>query len=240
MRREIVLDTETTGLDWAKGDRVIEIGCVELVNHIATGANFHVYIDPQRPVHPDAMRVHGITDEFLRGKPLFEAIADEFLAFIGDATLVIHNASFDIGFLNAEIGRLGHPPIEMSRVVDTLMIARRKHPGAANSLDALCARYGIDNSKRTHHGALLDSEILAEVYGELIGGRQAALGLAPAMVTTTTDANGVVTGLLRKRPMPLDQRLTAQELAAHADFVSKLGGETIWADYLGDPSRPVQ
>lgn len=236
MKREIVLDTETTGLDWAKGDRVIEIGCVELVNHIPTGAHFHVYIDPQRPVHPDAMRVHGITDEFLKGKPLFAQIADEFIAFIADATLVIHNASFDIGFLNSEIGKLGHPPISMERVVDTLMLARRKHPGAANSLDALCARYGIDNSKRTHHGALLDSEILAEVYGELIGGRQAALGLSPAMGRSTPDAAGTITDLLRKRPAPLPQRLTQDELLTHEQFVAGLTGPAVWADYLGKAS----
>lgn len=236
MKREIVLDTETTGLDWAKGDRIIEIGCVELVNHIPTGANFHVYIDPQRPVHPDAMRVHGITDEFLKGKPLFAEIAAEFNAFIADAVLVIHNAAFDIGFINAEFGRLGFDAISMDRVLDTLMIARRKHPGAANSLDALCARYGIDNSKRTHHGALLDSEILAEVYGELIGGRQAALGLAPVIANTVTDSNGVVSGLMRKRAQALPQRLSQEELNAHEKFISALGGETIWADYLGKPA----
>lgn len=237
MNREIVLDTETTGLDWAKGDRVIEIGCVELINHIPTGAHFHVYIDPQRPVHPDAMRVHGITDEFLKGKPLFAAIADDFLNFIGDATLVIHNASFDIGFLNAEITKLGHAPIGMERVIDTLMLARRKHPGAANSLDALCARYGIDNSRRTHHGALLDSEILAEVYGELIGGRQAALGLAPVIAETTIDAGGQVTGLLRRRPAPLPPRLTAEETQAHEQFIAGLSGPAVWADYLGKPGQ---
>lgn len=236
MKREIVLDTETTGLDWAKGDRVIEIGCVELVNHIPTGANFHVYIDPQRPVHPDAMRVHGITDEFLKGKPLFAQIADEFMTFIAEATLVIHNASFDIGFLNSEIGRLGHPPISIERVIDTLTLARRKHPGAANSLDALCARYGIDNSKRTHHGALLDSEILAEVYGELIGGRQAALGLSPAIGRSAPDATGITTALLRKRPAPLPQRLTQDELQTHEQFVAGLTGPSIWSDYLGKAS----
>ncbi|MGL4810463.1 MAG: DNA polymerase III subunit epsilon [Beijerinckiaceae bacterium] len=232
MQREIVLDTETTGLDWAKGDRIIEIGCVELVNHIPSGQTFHVYINPQCPVHPDAMRVHGITDEFLKDKPVFAAIADDFLGFIGDATLVIHNASFDIGFINAEIGRLGHAAIAMTRVVDTLALARRKHPGAANSLDALCARYGIDNSRRTHHGALLDSEILAEVYGELIGGRQAAFGLAPVMNGETVSNNGTVTSLLRQRPEPLPPRLTEQEQQAHAAFVAGLGSDALWKQFI--------
>ncbi|HST93475.1 MAG TPA: DNA polymerase III subunit epsilon, partial [Microvirga sp.] len=176
--REIVLDTETTGTEHATGDRVIEIGCVELLNHIPTGRTYHVYINPQRPVSAGALAVHGLSDEFLSDKPVFAAIADEFAAFIADARLVIHNAAFDVGFLNAEFARTGHKAIAMADVVDTLSMARRKHPGAANNLDALCSRYGIDNSKRTKHGALLDAEILAEVYIELIGGKQVGFDLS--------------------------------------------------------------
>ena len=175
--REIVFDTETTGLD-AGQDRIIEIGGIELFKRFPTGRVFHHYINPQgRMVHADAQAVHGISMADLAGKPTFDAIADEFLAFIDGAKLVAHNAGFDIGFINAELARLGHPPVASDRVVDTLAIARRKHPMGPNSLDALCRRYGIDNSHRTKHGALLDSELLAEVYIELIGGKQAALGL---------------------------------------------------------------
>src|SRR5919107_1248929 len=177
MLREIVLDTETTGTDHAKGDRVIEIGCVELLNHIPTGKTYHVYINPQYPVSAGAFAVHGLSDDFLADKPVFAAIADGFMSFIGDARLVIHNAPFDIGFLNAEFARTGHKAFNLSDVVDTLTMARRKHPGAANNLDALCSRYGIDNSRRTKHGALLDAEILAEVYIELIGGKQVRFDL---------------------------------------------------------------
>jgi len=157
MLREIVLDTETTGTDHAKGDRIIEIGCVELLNHIPTGRNYHVYINPEYEVSAGAFAVHGLSNEFLADKPVFAAIADEFAEFIRDARLVIHNAAFDIGFINAEFARTGHPAINLNDVVDTLILARRKHPGAANNLDALCSRYGIDNSKRTKHGALLGS-----------------------------------------------------------------------------------
>ena len=163
MLREIVLDTETTGTNHTNGDRVIEIGCVELLNHIPTGKSYHVYINPECPVSPGAFAVHGLSDEFLADKPVFAAIADEFAEFVRDARLVIHNASFDIGFLNAEFARTGHTQFNLADAVDTLSMARRKHPGAANNLDALCARYGIDNSRRTKHGALLDAEILAAV-----------------------------------------------------------------------------
>src|SRR5215213_4339788 len=166
--REIVLDTETTGTDPAAGDRVIEIGCVELVNHVPSGRTYHVYVNPERPVSAGALAVHGLTNAFLADKPVFAAIADDLLAFVGDGRLVIHNAGFDVAFLNAEFARTGHPALPLEQVVDTLALARRKHPGASNSLDALCARYGIDNSRRTKHGALLDAEILAEVYIELI------------------------------------------------------------------------
>ena len=178
MLREIVLDTETTGTDPGTGDRVVEIGCVELLNHIPTGRTYHVYVNPQRSVSAGALAVHGLSDDFLNDKPHFAASPTRSRTSCGDGRLVIHNAAFDVGFLNAEFARTGHPSIPLNQVVDTLALARRKHPGAPNSLDALCARYGIDNSRRTNHGALLDAEILAEVYIELIGGKQADLGLS--------------------------------------------------------------
>ncbi|MBN9063202.1 MAG: DNA polymerase III subunit epsilon [Rhizobiales bacterium 65-9] len=235
MRREIVLDTETTGLDWAKGDRIIEIGGVELSDLFPTGVVFHEYIDPQREVHPDAVRVHGVTNEMLKGKPLFEAVAQKFIDFIGDATLVIHNASFDIGFLNAEFQRLKLAPIGMERVIDTLQIARRKHPGSANNLDALCARYGIDNSRRAKHGALLDAEILAEVYAEMNGGRQAGFDLtampAPG-ASQTLVAAGVAATFLKTRPEKLLPRLTEDEFARHRAFAASLGEKAIWKRYV--------
>src|SRR5215218_1751279 len=176
--REVVLDTETTGTDVGAGDRIVEIGAVELINHIPTGRTFHAYVNPQRSMPQGAFAVHGLSDAFLADKPRFAAVAGEFEEFIEDSRLVIHNAAFDIAFLNAELGRIGRPALRMGRVVDTLSLARRKHPGAPASLDALCARYGIDNSRRTKHGALLDAELLSEVYIELIGGKQADLGLS--------------------------------------------------------------
>ena len=176
--REIVLDTETTGLDPDSGDRLVEIGAVELVNHMPTGRTFHVYVNPQRDVPQEAVDVHGLTAQFLADKPVFAAIAAEFAAFIGDARLVIHNAAFDMKFLNAELGWAGQPTVPWARAVDTLDLARRRFPGAQNTLDALCRRFGVDNSVREKHGALLDSELLAEVYLELMGGRQPDLSLA--------------------------------------------------------------
>ena len=176
--REIVFDTETTGLNPLGGDRVVEIGCVELFNRLPTGETFHVYLNPERDMPDAAFRVHGLSAEFLSDKPLFGDVVQDFIDFIGEAALVAHNASFDMGFINAELVRVNRPVINNERVIDTLQIARRKHPFGPNSLDALCQRYNIDNSKRTKHGALLDSEILAEVYIELTGGRQADLGLA--------------------------------------------------------------
>jgi DNA polymerase-3 subunit epsilon len=233
MLREIVLDTETTGTDPAAGDRIVEIGCVELLNHIPTGKTYHTYLNPERAVAAGAVAVHGLTDAFLKDKPRFAEVVEEFAAFIGDARLVIHNAAFDVGFLNAEFARTGHPKIGMERAVDTLAMARRRHPGASNSLDALCTRYGIDNSRRTKHGALLDSEILAEVYIELLGGKQADLGLvlapanAPAVAATTTAAPREV------RPRAFTSRLSDGEREAHAAFVAKLGEKALWRDYLG-------
>jgi DNA polymerase III subunit epsilon len=234
MLREIVLDTETTGTDHAKGDRVIEIGCVELLNHIPTGKSYHVYINPECPVSPGAFAVHGLSDEFLKDKPVVAAIADEFAEFVRDARLVIHNAAFDIGFLNAEFARTGHTRFNLPDAVDTLSMARRKHPGAANNLDALCTRYGIDNSRRTKHGALLDAEILAEVYIELIGGRQVGfdLSLRPA-ARGRAAAQGQIAAQ-DARPRTLISRLTEAERAAHEAFIQSLGPNTLWREYLGE------
>ena len=225
--REIILDTETTGLDPATGDRIVEIAGVEVLNFIPTGEFFHVYLDPERDMPAGAFKVHGLSAEFLKGKPLFRDIAADFLAFIGDARLVIHNAEFDMKFLNAEFKRAGLPLLPPDRAFDTLSYARRKHPGAANSLDALCARYKIDNSRRTKHGALMDSEILAEVYAELMGGRQATLVLASeAAIRQRTE---IV--VRRERPVSLEALLTAEEAQAHGRFLGDLGDKAIWRDY---------
>ena len=226
--REIVLDTETTGLDPFQGHRVVEIGCVELVNRFPTGKTFHCYLNPERDMPTDAEAVHGLTVEFLKDKPLFADVVEDFLAFVGDAPLVIHNAAFDLAFLNAELERLARPALGRERLLDTLLLARRKHPAGPNRLDDLCSRYSIDNSRRTKHGALLDAEILAEVYLELIGARQASLGLGDA----PTDTTGVVRLVaVRARPIPLMPRLTAVERAAHLAFVATLGMHAIWRDY---------
>lgn len=226
--REIVFDTETTGLD-CREDRVIEIGGVELVNRFPTGRSFHYFINPQgRSVHPDALAVHGISDADLADKPEFSAIVAEFLDFIDGAKLVAHNANFDLGFVNAEFARLGHPPVEIHRVVDTLAMARRKHPMGPNSLDALCRRYSINNSHRTKHGALLDSELLAEVYIELVGGRQAALGLEIVETGNENLPHSNVAVVIPERTRPLPPRLTEIELAAHADMVLELGDGALW------------
>ena len=227
--REIVLDTETTGLDPDSGDRVVEIGAVELINHVPSGAHFHQYINPERAMPAEAFAVHGLSDEFLADKPVFSAIAPAFLEFIGDAKLVIHNASFDMKFLNAELRWLDMPAIPMHRAVDTLEIARRKYPGAQNSLDALCRRFAIDNSAREKHGALLDSELLAEVYLELIGGRQPDLIAAEATAAAPErrKTQGDSEWRPAPRPRPLAPRLTAQEARRHAEFVSGLD-DPLW------------
>jgi DNA polymerase-3 subunit epsilon len=230
--REIVFDTETTGLSPNAGDRIVEIGCVEMFNHIPTGNTFHVYLNPERDMPEAAFAVHGLSSAFLADKPVFATVADRFLEFVADGRLVAHNAAFDMGFVNAELARLGHPGIGEERVVDTLVIARRKHPFAPNSLDALCQRYGIDNSRRTKHGALLDAEILAEVYMELLGGRQADLGLAASAGPSRTTSTGAVISLTLKRSAPLAARLTDADLAAHASFVATLGGSAVWREYL--------
>ena len=226
--RQIILDTETTGLDPATGDRLVEIACVETINTVMSGEIFHVYIDPQRDVPDEAFRVHGLSTEFLKGKPLFDQIVDDFLAFIGDAPLVIHNAEFDMRFINAELQRSGREPLPMDRVIDTLAMARRKHPGSQNSLDALCSRYRIDNSRRVKHGALLDAELLAEVYAELSGGRQAALVLASEIkVAQRVEAVDV-----RPRPEPLMSFLDSEEESAHRSFIGKMGDKAVWLKYM--------
>ncbi|SFD63420.1 DNA polymerase III subunit epsilon [Roseivivax sediminis] len=225
--REIVLDTETTGFDPEQGDRIVEIGAVELWNHVATGQTFHKYINPERGMPQEAFEVHGLGDDFLRDKPVFAQIADEFLTFVGDAKIVIHNAAFDMKFLNAELGWLKKPQLPWEQAVDTLAIARAKFPGSPASLDALCRRFAIDNSSRTLHGALLDSEILAEVYLELIGGKQPDFALS-------TDTSGAAAGQSdnwrpRPRPTPLPPRITEKEKAAHAAFVDALGENALWS-----------
>lgn len=227
--REIVLDTETTGLDPAQGHRLVEVGCIELLNRIPTGATFHHYLNPERDMPAEAFAIHGLSSEFLRDKPRFADIADAFLEFIADAPLVIHNAGFDHGFLCAELKRIERALIARERLVDTLMLARRKHSAGPYSLDALCGRYGINNSRRTKHGALLDAELLAEVYLELIGGRQAQLGLGELVERNGAGHDGTV--VLRERPAPLTPRLSEDERAAHAAFVASLGEEALWLRY---------
>jgi DNA polymerase-3 subunit epsilon len=228
--REIVLDTETTGLDPYQGHRLIEIGCIELVNRIPSGQTFHRYVNPQRDVPAEALAVHGLSAEFLADKPLFADIVEDLIAFIGDAPLVAHNASFDLGFINAELERVVRPAIGRDRLIDTLLLARRKFPGGPNRLDDLCGRFGIDNSRRTKHGALLDAEILAEVYLDLIEARQAQLGLA---ATATSTAGAVLArAIVRERPQPLQRRLTEADRAAHLDFVATLGAAALWRDYV--------
>mgnify|MGYP001547343078 CR=1 FL=1 len=238
--REIVLDTETTGFDPDTGDRIVEIGALELVNHLPTGNTFHEYINPERPMPQEAFEVHGLGDDFLRDKPKFSQIAERFVAFIGtDTKLVIHNAQFDMKFLNWELKTAGYPVMPYARAVDTLEIARMQFPGAQNSLDALCRRFRVDNSNRTLHGALLDSELLAEVYLALRGGRQ------PGLVLEGTPGQGGGTGAgagqgaapRGPRPQPLAPRLTEAEAQAHRDFVGKLGEKALWLRYSADENR---
>ncbi|QCI64935.1 DNA polymerase III subunit epsilon [Phreatobacter stygius] len=231
--REIILDTETTGLDPLRGDRLVEIGGIELVNQFPTGRTFHVYINPERDMPEEAFRVHGLSAEFLRDKPVFAAVVDDFISFADGAKLVIHNASFDMGFINAELKRAGREPIGMDRVLDTLTMARRKFPGGSNSLDALCSRFGIDNSKRTKHGALLDAELLADVYIELIGGRQTSLVLADSRRSATRATTG--SGVASPREQPLAPRLSVEAMVAHAAFIAEMGEKAIWYDILPKP-----
>lgn len=224
--REIVLDTETTGLDPLQGHRLVEIGAVELFNHIPTGKTYHSFINPQRDVPREAEAVHGLSDAFLKDKPVFSKIADEFLEFIGDTVLIIHNASFDVGFLNAELGFIKRPPILYERIIDTLVLAKKRHPMGPNSLDALCKRYGIDIAKRTKHGALLDSELLAGVYLELVGGRQITLTLPKTDNVRLLQTNNAPVSTKRSNPLP--PRLTVEELARHEALVKRLGASALW------------
>jgi len=228
MKREIVLDTETTGMDPAKGDRIVEIGCVETLNFVSTGKTFHVYIDPERDVPAEAVAVHGITNDFLKGKPKFIDIADQLVEFIGEATIIAHNASFDMRFINAELIKCGYKPYEMSRSVDTVAIAKRQAPGAPASLDALCRRFGIDNSNRTLHGALLDAELLAEVYLELRGGRQ------PDLVLGDRDDDSMPLSALPRegaiQRVPRPHAPSEEELAAHLEFMKGIK-DPLWNKY---------
>lgn len=230
--REIIFDTETTGLE-NKNDRVIEIGGIELFNHFPTGKTIHFYINPgERKVHPDALAVHGITDEFLVDKPPFSEVAPKIIEFFEGAKWIAHNATFDMGFINAEFARLGLPPVPGEMVVDTLAMARRKHPMGPNSLDALCRRYGIDNSHRTKHGALLDSELLAEVYIEMIGGRQAAFGLTEdERRAGGDDSDDIGISDTPQRPRPLPSRLSSEENERHAAMLASFKGTPIWSKY---------
>ncbi len=225
--REIVLDTETTGFKPQEGHRLVEIGCVELMNHVPTGNVFHQYINPDRDMPEEAFQVHGLSQAFLADKPRFEEVADAFLEFIADAPLVIHNAAFDMAFLNAELGWLNREPLPDAQAVDTLMIARQRFPGAPASLDALCRRFNVDNSGREYHGALLDAELLAEVYLELIGGREPGLVLEAEV---RREKAGPATGMAarRKRPQPLTPLLTNEEREAHAAFIAELGDDAVW------------
>lgn len=222
--REIVFDTETTGLDPANGDRIVEIGCVELVNHVPTGRVYHQYLNPERSMSEEVIAVHGLTEQFLSDKPKFSEIADEFLAFIGsDSSLVAHNASFDMKFLNAELGWIGKQPLSSDRVIDTLLIAKKKFPGARVNLNELCKRFGVDNSARTVHGALLDSELLAEVYLELLGGREPGLVLEKKVDTVSDSPFGIVPvkPACQARPerfFPVSE----EELKRHKAFVAQI------------------
>jgi len=224
--REIVLDTETTGFDPGTGDRIVEIGCVELFNHMATGETFHQYINPERDMPEGAFEVHGLSSDFLADKPVFAKIGQAFLDFIGDSKLVIHNASFDMKFLNAELGWMKLAQLPMDQAIDTLAIARKKFPGSPASLDALCRRFHIDTSARTLHGALLDSQILAEVYLELIGGRQPDFGLSTQ--PDLANKSGQEEWRPAPRPAPLPNRITEAEQAAHNAFLDKLGKDALW------------
>ncbi len=226
--REIALDTETTGLDPTKGHRVVEIGAVEIANLIPTGRIFHVYIDPERDMPEEAFRVHGLSQQFLSKHKKFAEIISSFREFIDGAQLIIHNAEFDVRFLNAEMSRLDLPGIEIANVIDTLTLARRRHPGASNTLDALCQRYGVDASRREKHGALLDAHLLAEVYAELMGGRQAALSLSVERKRVTQSE----VLLIRQRPQALPPRLTVEEERMHRAFASGIGKEPIWNRYF--------
>ena len=227
--REIVMDTETTGLDPASGDRLVEVACVELANTIPTGRVWHQYINPQREVPHDAFRIHGLSTQFLADKPLFSDLVDSFLEFVDGGKLIFHNAGFDIKFINAELIRIERAAIPLERVLDTLALARRKHPAGPNSLDALCKRYNIDNSARTRHGALLDAELLADVYLQLIGGQQPNFDLTARRAGGA--AGAAASNIILPRPQPLPANLADAELEAHIAFVKELGTAAVWGLY---------
>jgi DNA polymerase-3 subunit epsilon len=224
--REIVLDTETTGLNPRTGDRLVEIGCVELDNHVPTGNTYHQYVNPERDIPDEAFAIHGLSEVILAKYPIFSEVADGFLEFIGDSNLVIHNASFDMGFINSELDRLGRPALDFSRAIDTVQIARSKYPGAQASLDALCRRFEIDLSARTKHGALLDAELLADVYLELVGGRQPGFELRAQQKASAVNATETRTAAARP---PRPHAATRSELAAHYEFTQKIT-DPIWRD----------
>jgi DNA polymerase-3 subunit epsilon len=224
--REIVFDTETTGFEPSDGHRIVEIGLVELFEHFPTGKELRFYLNPEREVPIESQRVHGLSNDFLADKPLFAHVVDEFLEFIGDAPLVIHNASFDIKFINAELARVGRDPIPLHRAIDTIEIAKRKLPGVRYSLDELCKRFAIDLTARTKHGALLDCQLTAQVYLELIGGRQRGFSLAPEEIAAATSTGP---GPARQRPAPLAPRLSEEERTRHETFVAReLGDNPVW------------
>lgn len=228
--RQIILDTETTGMDPQQGDRLVEIGCVEVMNYVPTGKTYHVYINPEREVPAEAVAVHGLTTQFLKDKPYFSQIYTDFLDFVAEGHLVIHNAAFDMKFINAELRKVGHRPIPDKRVTDTLMLARKKFPGSPASLDALCRRFGIDNSAREYHGALLDAQLLSEVYLEMMGGRQHGLGLAPANNIVQNDDGLMVSqhaARTREYRAPRPHAASPEELAAHALLLKQLS-DPIW------------
>ncbi|WP_412504273.1 DNA polymerase III subunit epsilon [Roseovarius sp. SYSU LYC5161] len=230
--REIVLDTETTGFEPELGDRIVEIGAVELYNHLPTGNTFHEYINPERSMPEDAFKVHGLGDEFLRDKPVFSQVGQKFLDFVQDARLIIHNAAFDMKFLNAELKWCRLPGLPWEQAFDTLTVARKKFPGSPASLDALCRRFAIDNSSRSLHGALLDSEILADVYLELIGGRQPDFALTVGQTASKVDDDAAEsTWRPGARPSPLPARLTDAEMAAHSAFIAAIGDDALWKKF---------
>ncbi|SNY90514.1 DNA polymerase-3 subunit epsilon [Cohaesibacter sp. ES.047] len=235
--REIVFDTETTGLDPFTGDRVVEIGCVELINHLPTPNNYHVYINPERDMPEEAFKVHGLSEEFLSDKPKFAEIAQDFHDFIKDTPIIAHNASFDVKFLNWELEKAGFAKIDNDLVIDTLAMARQRFPAGPNSLDALCSRFSIDSTKRTLHGALLDSEILADVYLELIGGRQTNLMLSAEDQDLSSSGEQEEWSKryrepAKQRPAPLPLRLSAEEIERHQTFLKEIKGDSLWARYL--------
>lgn len=233
--REIVFDTETTGLSPAGGDRMVEIGCIEMIGRVETGRHFHCYFNPDRAMPSEAEAVHGLSTTFLSDKPRFAEMVDELLAFIGDSPLVAHNAGFDFGFLNHELNNCGRPPVCMTRMVDTLGLARTRHPGAKHSLDALCSRFGVDRSQRVKHGALLDAQLLAQVYIELTGGRQIGLGLADEVPASNVPVSSAP-ALARPFRAPRPHAASPAELQRHAGFLARIANP-LWQRFVASAER---